>query len=134
MIFYRNFAIFNLQFAFYNSGLFGLGGKDGTVRCSGILAIYFCPFFGNNAGIVNTRSRQMFDTFVRDIKFNCDFSDAQYWGYFSICGLLMRYRDLFRSEQGLPPWAEFRRSGITEWIARKEARWPELESGISRTS
>ena len=32
-----------------------------------------------------------------DIKYNCDVSDAQFWGYFSICGLLMRYRDLFRS-------------------------------------
>ncbi len=103
------------------------GGKDGTVRWGGILAIYFCPFFGNNERIVNTRMRQIDDTVLTDIKFNCDVSDAQYWGYFSICGLLMRYRDLFRSEQGLPPWAEFRQSEITEWIARKEARWPELE-------
>ena len=104
-----------------------LRGKNGTVRCGGILAIYFCPFFGNNESIVNTRARQIDDTVPADIKFNCDVSDARYWGYFSICGLLMRYRDLFRSEHGLPPWAEFGRSEITEWIARKEARWPELE-------
>ncbi len=71
--------------------------------------------------------RQIGDSVLADIKFNCDVSDARYWGYFSICGLLMRYRDLFRSEHGLPPWAEFRRSEITEWIARKEARWLELE-------
>lgn len=69
---------------------------------------------------------------VKDIKFNCDVSDAKYWGYFSICGLLMRYRDLFRSERGLAPWDEIRREEIAEWIHRKESRWPELEAGDFR--
>jgi hypothetical protein len=64
---------------------------------------------------------------IDDIKFNCDVSDAQYWGYFSVCGLLMRYRDLFRSEKGLKPWAEIDRGEILSWISGKESRWPELE-------
>lgn len=64
---------------------------------------------------------------INDIKFNCDVSDAQYWGYFSVCGLLMRYRDLFRSEKGLKPWAEINREDILSWIAGKESRWPDLE-------
>jgi hypothetical protein len=64
---------------------------------------------------------------INDIKFNCDVSDAQYWGYFSVCGLLMRYRDLFRSEKGLKPWAEINREEILSWIAGKESRWPDLE-------
>ncbi len=62
-----------------------------------------------------------------DIKFNCDVSDARYWGYFSICGLLLRYRDLYRSEQGLKPWMNISRADIAAWIEAKEARWPELE-------
>lgn len=66
-------------------------------------------------------------TFIHDIKFNCDISDAKYWGFFSVCGLLMRYRDLYRSEKGIQPWAEIRREDITEWITKKESRWPELE-------
>lgn len=66
-------------------------------------------------------------TLLTDIKFNCDVSDAQFWGYFSVCGLLMRYRDLFRSEKGLKPWAEINREEIMSWISSKEARWPELE-------
>ena len=69
----------------------------------------------------------MSNTFVQDIKFNCDVSDARYWGYFSICGLLMRYRDLFRSETGLDPWTPVHREEIAAWIDRKESRWPELE-------
>jgi len=66
-------------------------------------------------------------TLLTDIKFNCDVSDAQFWGYFSVCGLLMRYRDLFRSEKGLKPWAEIDREEILSWISTKESRWPELE-------
>ena len=63
-----------------------------------------------------------------NIKYNCDVSDAAYWGYFSICGLLLRYRDLYRSEQGLKPWADISRTDITAWIDVKEAQWPELEN------
>jgi hypothetical protein len=62
-----------------------------------------------------------------DIKFNCDVSDAKFWGYFSICGLLMRYRDLYRSERDLKPWSNIDRADIASWIDRKETRWPELE-------
>ncbi len=64
---------------------------------------------------------------LNDIKYNCDVSDAQFWGFFSVCGLLMRYRDLFRSEKKLKPWAEINREEIMTWISSKESRWPELE-------
>jgi len=67
------------------------------------------------------------NSFIHDIKFNCDVSDAKYWGFFSVCGLLMRYRDLYRSEKGLQPWAEIGREDIAAWITKKESRWPELE-------
>ncbi len=68
------------------------------------------------------------DTILKeDIKFNCDVSDAKYWGYFSICGLLMRYRDLYRSEKGLKPWSNIDREDIARWIDRKETQWPDLE-------
>lgn len=69
----------------------------------------------------------MLDELARDIKYNCDVSDAGYWGYFSICGLLLRYRDLFRSERGLKPWTDISREEIATWISAKEARWPDLE-------
>ncbi len=69
----------------------------------------------------------MDEELLQDIKFNCDVSDAQYWGYFSVCGLLMRYRDLFRSERGLKPWASLDRAEIGAWIEAKEGKWPDLE-------
>ena len=66
-------------------------------------------------------------SFIDDIKFNCDVSDSKFWGFFSVCGLLMRYRDLYRSEKDIQPWADIRREDISEWITKKESRWPELE-------
>ena len=69
----------------------------------------------------------MDNTLKDDIKFNCDVSDAKYWGFFSICGLLLRYRDLYRSENNLKPWTNIRREDIAAWIDQKESRWPDLE-------
>ena len=66
-------------------------------------------------------------SYMHDIKYNCDVSDAKFWGFYSVCGLLMRYRDLYRSEKGLQPWADIKREDIAEWITKKESQWPELE-------
>ncbi len=74
----------------------------------------------------------MKERIIQDVKYNCDVSDAGYWGFFSICGLLMRMRDLYRSEQGLQPWAAIGQEEISGWIARKEGRWPELENAPFR--
>jgi hypothetical protein len=46
---------------------------------------------------------------LKTIKLNCHISDARYWGYFSICGLLMRMLDLYRSENGLKPGIPFQK-------------------------
>ncbi len=79
------------------------------------------------------RNMYVLDHVLRnDIKFNCDVSDAQFWGYYSVCGLLMRYRDLFRSEKGFKPWADIKRDEIAAWIEKKETRWPELEQQAFR--
>ncbi len=75
----------------------------------------------------------MKDSLISDVKFNCDVSDAKFWGYFSLCGLLMRFRDLYRSERNLPPWAPIDQKEISGWIAEKEARWAELEAMDFRT-
>ena len=64
----------------------------------------------------------MDEDLIRDVKLNCDISDAKYWGYFSVCGLLMRYRDLFRSEMGLKPWSEISRTEIAAWLREHGAR------------
>jgi Family of unknown function (DUF6866) N-terminal domain/Family of unknown function (DUF6866) C-terminal domain len=65
---------------------------------------------------------------IAQVKLNCDISDARYWGYYSICGLLLRLRELFRSEHSLMPWDSIPEKEIAEWISRKERSWEELAS------
>jgi hypothetical protein len=64
---------------------------------------------------------------IRQVKFNCNISDAKFWGSYSICGLLMRYRELYRSEHGLMPWDSIAHEEISSWIHERETLWGELE-------
>ncbi|MDI6716361.1 MAG: hypothetical protein QME63_05410 [Actinomycetota bacterium] len=65
---------------------------------------------------------------INQVEFNCDVSDAKYWGYFSICGLLMSLYALYMSKLSLKPWAYVEGKDISEWIAQKEAGWEKLEN------
>ncbi|MCL5024379.1 MAG: hypothetical protein M1497_13635 [Nitrospirae bacterium] len=62
------------------------------------------------------------------IKLNCTISDARFWGYYSICGLLMRLRELYRNEKSLMPWDGIRKEEMSEWIASRESQWKALEN------
>jgi hypothetical protein len=66
------------------------------------------------------------DRLIQQIQRNCDISDAQHSGIFSICGLALRLRDLFKWEQGLEPWKEGDPSAVLEWIGVREAYWETL--------
>jgi hypothetical protein len=61
------------------------------------------------------------------VKVNCDISDARFWGSYSICGLLLRLRELFRHEKGIKPWEEIPQEVISGWIAARENLWHEIE-------
>jgi hypothetical protein len=61
------------------------------------------------------------------IKQNCNISDAKYWGYYSLCGLLFRLRELYRLEHGIRPWEKIPQKDIGEWIAERESTWKEFE-------
>jgi hypothetical protein len=68
------------------------------------------------------------DELIKQIKHNCNISDAKFWGYYSICGLLLRYRELYRNEHSLMPWDVIPPDGITFWINEREALWKGLEN------
>jgi hypothetical protein len=61
------------------------------------------------------------------IKRNCNISDAKYWGNYSLCGLLMRLRELYGIESGIRPWEKIDQKNIGDWITAKENLWRELE-------
>ena len=63
------------------------------------------------------------DDITRQVLHNCDISDAYHAGMFSICGLALRLRDLYKWEKGLPAWEEGDASEVLEWIEAKENKW-----------
>ena len=67
------------------------------------------------------------ETLSSQIKRNCNISDAKYWGTYSICGLLLRLRELYHIEKGIKPWEQTSKEDIAEWISERETLWHELE-------
>ncbi|SDB44522.1 hypothetical protein SAMN05660653_02136 [Desulfonatronum thiosulfatophilum] len=61
------------------------------------------------------------------VQSNCHISDANFSGSFSLCGLLLRMRDLYKWESGLAPWEEPEHGLILEWVEQREELWAELE-------
>ena len=60
------------------------------------------------------------------IQTNCDISDAHHAGLYSLCGLLLRLRDLYKWEQELLPWQEPEPDTLLEWVDARETRWEKL--------
>jgi len=63
---------------------------------------------------------------IEQIRHNCSISDCRYAGSYSVCGLALRLRDLYKWEKGLEPWEEEDSSVILEWIGKKEDEWDKL--------
>jgi hypothetical protein len=64
---------------------------------------------------------------IRQVRHNCTVSDARFAGIYSVCGLAMRLRDLYKWENGLPPHEEHEAQRVLDWIGRKEERWEALQ-------
>ena len=72
-------------------------------------------------------------TLIEGVRLNCDIASAGQAGHFSLCGLLMRLRQLYKWEHGLAPWVEPEVADALEWIARREQTWDDLEEASWRT-
>ena len=62
----------------------------------------------------------------RQVLHNCDVSDAKFAGIYSVCGLAMRLRDLYKWEKGVPVWQEGDAHHVLDWIGEKEEFWESL--------
>ena len=72
-------------------------------------------------------TRPMLDALIPQVRGNARISDAQFWGYYSTCGLLMRLRSLYRFEHGIAPWEHTDESRVPGWIGALEEQWRSLE-------
>jgi hypothetical protein len=67
-----------------------------------------------------------FDRLTQQVLFNCDVSDARHAGIYSVCGLAMRLRDLYKWERRMAPWQEDEAALVLDWIGVKEDLWERL--------
>ena len=63
---------------------------------------------------------------TRQVRHNCDVSDARHAGIYSICGLAMRLRDLYKWDRRLSPWEEHEAKTVLDWIGQREDLWESL--------
>ncbi len=66
------------------------------------------------------------DAIVNQVNENCGISDSRHAGLYSICGLALRLRDLYKWEKGMEPWMEDDSSKVLNWIGEKEEEWDRL--------
>ena len=59
------------------------------------------------------------DAIISQVLRNCSISDSRHAGLYSVCGLALRLRDLYKWEKRLDPWVEEDSSKILEWIGEK---------------
>lgn len=68
-----------------------------------------------------------FKEFVKAAGKNSDISDAKFWGFYSLCGFLLRLRSLYKFERGLNHWDDVKPQDIGGWIEKRHAFWDAIE-------
>jgi len=64
---------------------------------------------------------------IREVGRNCAVTDARYAQIFSVCGLAMRLRSLYKWRKEIHPWEEEDPKRLLRWIEKTENNWSELE-------
>lgn len=71
----------------------------------------------------------LIDDLAAQVQRNCRISDARSWGFHSVCGLLLRLRELYKWEMGLQPWSKTETADVMAWIEPKEVEWERFQEG-----
>jgi hypothetical protein len=69
----------------------------------------------------------MYSALISQVAANCELASSHQAGSFSLCGLLMRLRLLYKWKHGLPPWREPEPEAVLVWVAELESAWDERE-------
>jgi len=66
-------------------------------------------------------------TLISQVRWNCQVASAGQAGLHSLCGTLLRLRQLYKWEHGLSPWQEPEPPLVLAWIEEQERTWETLE-------
>jgi hypothetical protein len=69
----------------------------------------------------------MYSSLINQVEANCELASGHQAGSFSLCGLLMRLRLLYKWKHNLPPWQEPEPEAVLAWIADQESAWDTRE-------
>ncbi len=64
---------------------------------------------------------------IRQVTSNCELASSLQAGSFSLCGLLLRLRLLYKWTHDLPPWREPEPEAVLAWVADQESLWDARE-------
>ena len=62
------------------------------------------------------------------VQHNCHIADALYAGDYTLCIYLLKMREFYRWEQGLPYNSLIENQSVGEWLREREALWNSLEN------
>lgn len=68
------------------------------------------------------------DAIVGAVRQNCHISDAQFAGDLTLCTFLLKMRELYRWEQGIPLTRELPRAEVGDWMNARGQLWDGLEA------
>ncbi len=60
---------------------------------------------------------------IKDIRHNCNISDARDHGIYTMCTMVLKLRNLYKWENCLQPWQEPEPADLLDWIEAKENFW-----------
>jgi len=66
-------------------------------------------------------------TFTAATQRNCHISDARFAGQYTLCIFLLKMREYYRWERGIPLTAPLPRDAVGAWLTTRERFWEELE-------
>jgi hypothetical protein len=78
---------------------------------------------GKNVTINRLDHTSIPQALICQVKANCELASSLQAGSYSLCGLLLRLRLLYKWEHGLPPWREPEPEAVLAWVADLESAW-----------
>jgi len=70
---------------------------------------------------------------THSVQQNCDISDAQFAGHYSLCTFLLKMREYYRWEHDLPLTAPLSKSDVGNWLAQREQAWDGISEQTLRS-
>jgi len=65
---------------------------------------------------------------IHTVQHNCDISDARHAGKYSMCTFLLKMREYYRWQQGIPLSQGMGKDSVGKWLVEHETYWEDLYS------